>query len=274
MKAIILRDLKSVIRSKRLWIAVGLIVLSSAINLTTIFLFEQDKPAGFLGVFIFADIRGNPMMNFLAPFIPAFVFGPLAAKELHKELALEQKTQIKRSLAAHSVSSVISGAAISIIAYIIVLIGCFIFDPTIQDIDYTAAGLFADVFSTCVPLYIVLFILYSALFGAVYSFFSLGIGLITRSLSMAMVLPGLIYQASHLIYGFVNNHVLSWIDLLLPSFTYQFNVVKTASPILGKVAGIGCIVIASIIMVAATYKKLKRTTDNSLNESMGKEQEM
>lgn len=272
MKAIIFSDVRAIIHSKRFWIAVGLILMSSLINSMSTFLFEEDVPGGYIGIFLYGNIRGNPMMNFLAPFIPAFVFGPLAVAAMDTDLELRQKAGIKKNLAAHSVSSVLTGAGVFIIAYAIVLVGCFIFDPTIQETKYIATGLFADVYNTSIPMYIVLYILYSSLFGAVYSFFSLGIGLATRSHSMAMVLPGLIYYASYILWGFVDNPFLSWVNLLLPSFTYEFNVVKDASPILGKVAGLGCVILASVVMVVVAHKKLKRAVCGSMDENTAKEE--
>lgn len=276
MKAIILNDLKAILFSKRFWIAVGLIVVCSAINTISIFLFQEDVSGGFLGIFIYGNIRGNAMMNFLAPFIPAFVFGPLVVGVMQTGACKEQwqKTGIKKSLTAHSISSIISGAAIFIVAYVIVLAGCFICDPTIQETEYIATGLFAGVYDASIPMYIVLFILYSSLFGAVYSFFSMGIGLTTHSPSMAMVLPGIVYQASYTIWAFIDNPILSWVDLLLPSFSYEFNVVKTASPILGKVAGLGLVILASVVMVIAGYKKLKRTSYIFIDANTEKKQEI
>ena len=269
MKAIIISDLKAVILSKRFWIAVGLIVVSSLFNTMSIFLFDQDVPSGFLEIFIYGNIMGVPMMNFLAPFIPAFVFGPLIVGHMQTDAGRElwHKTGIKKSLAAHSVSSAITGAGIFIVANAIVLAGCYIYDPTISEVDYIAAGLFAEVFSASVPMYIVLYVLHGAFFGAVYAFFSMGIGLATKSYSMAMVLPGVIYQASLMIWVFLDNPILSWIELLLPSFSFDFESVKSAFPILGKVAGFGCVILASAVLVIAAYRKMKRAPGECFDES-------
>jgi len=276
MKAIILSDLKAVILSKRFWIAVGLIVVSSFFSTITIFLFDQDVPSNFLETFIFGNIMGVPMMNFLAPFIPAIVFGPLIVDNMQTDAGkkLWQKTGIKKSLAAHSVSSAITGAGIFMVAHVIVLVGCYIYDPTISEVDYFAEGIFAEVFSASVPMYIVLFILHVSFFGAVYAFFSMGIGLATKSYSMAMVLPGIIYHASSAMWVFLDSPILSWVNILLFSTTYNFEDAYPAAPILGKVAGFGCIILAAAVLVIAAYKRMKRTPGVFIDESAQKKKEI
>ena len=276
MKAIILSDLKAVILSKRFWIAVGLIVISSAFTSITTFLFEYDVPSGFLEIFIFATIGGVPMMNFLAPFIPAIVFGPLIVDNMQTDAGkkLWQKTGIKKSLAAHSVSSAITGAGIFMVAHVIVMACCFVYDPTISEIEHIASGIFAEVFSASVPMYIVLFILYVSFFGAVYAFFSMGIGLATKSYSMAMVLPGIIYHASSAMWVFLDSPILSWVNILLPGTSYGFESDYPAAPILDKVAGFGCIILAAAVLVIAAYKRMKRTPGVFIDESAQKKKEI
>ena len=268
MRAIIFSDLKAIMLSKRFWIAVGLIVASSLFSTITMLFFNQDVPSGFLEIFIYGNIMGVPMMNFLAPFIPAFVFGPLVVGHMQTDAGRElwHKTGIKKSLAAHSVSSAITGAGIFIVANAIVLAGCYIYDPAISGIDYMASGIFAEVFSASVPMYIVLYVLHGAFFGAVYAFFSMGIGLATKSYSMAMVLPGIIYRVSRSMWVFLDNPILSWGNILFSS-VYSFESAYPASPILGKVAGFGCVILASVVLVIVAYRKMKRASGECLDES-------
>jgi len=273
MKSAIIKDVKTVMQTRRLWIAVGLIIVCSVINTISMFAFEYDVPKGFLGIFIYADVRGNSMMNFLAPFIPAFVIGPLAVNNMKFDMERREKTEAKIKMIACSISSVITGIGIFIVANVIFLAGCYFFDPTIQETKYIAAGLFSEVYKTNMPMYVVLFILYSSLFGAVYSLFSMSIGIMTRSQSMAMVLPGLIYQASYMMWVFVDNPILSWLNVFLPSFTYEFTAVKGDSPMLTKAAGLGCVVLASIVMLIIAYRRLKRIPHKLFCEERDKAEE-
>jgi len=261
MKAIIFNDIKRTLRSKRFWICAGLIVISAILNFITEFLFNRNKPKGALELFVVGNILGNPMMNMIAPFIPAFIIGPTVAGDLITDDFKEQikKFGAKRYLTARSISSFISGGGVFIISFLIVLAGCFFYNPAVQEIRYAPLGMFKEIYYTSVPSYIFLFILYSALFGAVFSFFSFGIGLAARNETLAMALPGIIYHGAMIVWPLFNNPLVSWLNILLPQFAYDFNLYSAPlGPETDKAIKLGVIFIVSAALVITAYGRLKK----------------
>ena len=256
MGKIILSDIKRALRSGRFWVSAGLIVLFTVINLFTSGAYGH-KRVGWIGLFIFGNIIGNPLMFFLAPFIPAFIFAPLFMGDIKSGAykAVSIKTGLKKYLAARSVSSLIIGSGIFIFSFLIILAGCFFYDPTVQDIEYTPIGLFQGVYYTSALLYIISFILYKALCGALFCFLSVGIGLASNSQSMALVLPGIISPCSFLLWDLLNNPALSWMQILLPYLIWEFNIGMQP---LNRIAKLCFILFASLALVAAGYCKLKK----------------
>ncbi len=257
MGKIIISDIKRALSSKRFWISAGLIIICTAINLLASSAYDLNKRVGWIGLFIFGNIIGNPMIYLLEPFIPAFIFAPLFMEDIksgaYKDVS--KKTGLKKYLAARSVSSLIAGSGIFIISLLIILAGCFFCDPTVQTIEYMPIGLFKEVYYSSALLYIILFILYTALCGALFCFLSFGIGLASNSSSMSLVLPGIIGSCSYLMLNLFNNPVLSWMQVLLPYLVYAFDV---GTPPLNRMAKLCFILFASLILVAAGYHKLKK----------------
>ncbi len=261
MKAIIFNDIKRTLRSKRFWICAGLIVISAILNFITEFLFSRNKPKGALELFIVGNIMGNPIMNMIAPFIPAFIIGPAVTGDLKSGDFKEQmkKFGAKRYLAARSLSSFIAGGGVFIISFMVVLAGCFFYHPAVQEIRYVLLGLFKEIYYASVPLYILLFILYSALFGAVFSFFSFGIGLAARNEMSAMALPGIIYHGAMIVWPLFNNSLVSWLNILLPQFAYEFNVYSVSfEPETEKAIKLGVILLVSAALVITSFGRLKK----------------
>lgn len=259
MGTIIKDDMKNIFGSIRFWSAAAIIVICTVINLLSAV--NYSKPVGAAGLFIYGNIIGNPMMYFLAPFIPAFIFGPLALGDINKGINkdMQEMTSLKKHLAARSISSFVAGAGIFIISFIIILGGCFIVDPAIRPIDFEPSGLFSEVYYDSSLLYILSFILYTAVFGGIFSFLSFGVGLATKSLSMAMTLPGIIYHGSIMLWYLADNPVLSWIHRLLPSYTYVIMVSETPDPWVDKAVKLAAVLVASSVLAIVGYSRIKKT---------------
>lgn len=197
------------------------------------------------------------MIYFLAPFIPAFIFAPLFMGDIKSGAykAVSIKTGLKKYLAARSVSSLIVGSGIFIVSMLIILAGCYFCDPAVRDIEYAPMGLFQGVYYSSPFLYIVLYILYTALCGALFCFFSVGIGIASNSSSMALALPGIVSSCSYLIWVLLDNPVLSWMQILLPYLVFAFDI---GTPLPNRIAKLCFILLTSLILVAAGYCKLKK----------------
>ncbi len=258
MKKIIGSDIKKMLRSKNLWIAVGALIICSLLNLVQTLQIDNSERFGGLGLFIYSQYS-NHLINTLAPFIPAFVLVPLIAADLKSaDFMTAQEISPGKYLAAKSLSSAIVGSGVFIAAFLVTLIGFFIYDPTVQTINYEPTGLFSDVYYSSPLLYIGLFIVYSAFYGAVYGFFGFAVGLSSRSVSMAMVLPGLIYHYASLIWYFFEGTPLSFISMLLPNLTYVFAGIQSPTLYIDKALQLGVILLTGITLVISGYWKLDK----------------
>ncbi len=267
MKKLIGSDMKKVLRSLNFWIAVGAVIVCSVLNLIQALQLDGSKCFGGLGLFIYSQYS-NHLINTLVPFIPAFVFMPLMAEDTRTAgFMIAREISTKKYLAARSLTSAIAGGSVFIVAFLMLLIGFFLFDPTVQAINYEPTGLFSDVYFSSPLLYAGLFIVYSALFGAVYGFFGFAIGLSSRSVSMAVVLPGLVYHYASLIWYYFEGTPLSFISLLLPNLTYVFAGIQSPTLYFDKAIQLGVIVLIGVTLLITGYWKLqKEHINNQTNE--------
>lgn len=256
MKEIISSDIKRIIRSKGFWIAIGALIVCSLLNLVQTLQADNSARFGGLGLFIYSQY-GNHLINSLAPFIPAFVFVPLIAEDIRLAKFMSQPSPKKR-LTARAIAAAIAGGGVFITAFIIILIGFCLYDPTVQAIHYVPTGLFSDVYGSSPLAYIVLFMAYSALFGAVYGFFGFAAGFSSKSVSMAMVLPGLIYHYANLIWYFFEGTPLSFISMLLPNLTYVFAGIQSPTLYYDKAIQLGVILLTGLTLVITGYWKQEK----------------
>ncbi len=261
MKKIIFSDIKTLLRSRNFWIAVGAIIACSLLNLVQTLQTDDSARFGGLGLFIYAQY-GNHLINTLAPFIPAFIFMPLVAKDIRSaDFMSAYEIGPKKHLAGRAMSSMIAGGGVFIIAFLVILIGFFIYDPTVQTIKYVPTGLFSEVYNSSPLAYISLFMVYSALYGAIYGFFGFAVGFASKSVSMAMVLPGLIYHYANLIWYIFEGTPLSFISLLLPNLTYVFAGMQSPTLYIDKALQLGIILLTGITLVITGYWRLEKKQD-------------
>lgn len=262
MKEIIFRDIKSMKSSFRFWAAVGIIVVSTIINILSNMWGQGKISVGDL--FIIGNISSNPIMCFFAAFIPAIAFGPVVIDDI-KSGAYDTTTHkigLKKYIGGRIVSSVIAGCSVFLIAFLIILAGCFLFGSQSTYSSYSPLGLFKDVYYFSVNMYILLFILHSMLFGAVYALLGMGIAITTRSDSMSLVLPGIIYNCSNLVGMIFENTPINIVDKIIPVLTYEFGSLDT--PLWRNMLDLGEILVISIILILIGYRRLERSSEMSL----------
>ena len=252
MTQVFIDDIKTVFRSKRFWIASGIIVVSTIVILISSAISYQEEMGGAFGLFIMGNVRGNAIMSYLAPYIPALVMSSLIIDKSKTENHKAIRISLKKFITARCVSSFMIGASVFIVSFLVIMIGCFIVDPTIRTLDYKPFGLFAEAYYASVPMYILLFILYTAIFGALYALFSMGISLHTKNNSMKMVLPGIIYHCVVFIMPFFFNTPYYY----SPVLRYEFGSLEM--PFHNRVFGIFSILLASLILIVIGYIRIKK----------------
>lgn len=254
MGRIIISDIKTGLRSKRFLIAMGIFIASAAINIAEQLTLFETKLKGGLDLFTFGNVFFITIIRYLAPFIPAFVLGPLIIDGLLSKDYLARKTGLKRYIAARALSSAIIGGGIFAVSYLIILLGCFIIEPSLSAEYYEPSGIFMDIYYTNAALYVFLFIAYTALFGTVYGLFSTGVGLLTKSSWMAMAMPGLVYFGARFLWPYFDNPLLSWMKFL-PGNAFNF---ESPVPLWRQASELGAVLLVSVILVVIGYFKLKR----------------
>ena len=254
MTHMIIGDLKAVLRSKRLWIAVGLFVFSAAVNII-----EQYTLAGFnlkggLDFFAFGNMNYVTVLRYMAPFIPAFVLSPLYTDDFNAVRDSSRTTSLRKMIAARSLSSAIIGGGIFIFSYLIILIVCFVIDPSLNAIYFEPWGLFADIYYSNAPLFVLMFFLYTALFGALYGLFSTAVWLLSKNYWMAMALPGIYYYCGRFLWPFFDNPLLSWAKFL-PGYAFDFESLVT---LWRRATEQGAVLLIAVILIVISYFRLKK----------------
>lgn len=257
MREIICNDIKTVIRTKRFWITAAFIIFLAIINVLAQLTSQRIENVGALGLFIYGNIYIFPAICLAAPFIPVLVFSPLFVEDIKTGAYRKTagKTGLKKYLAARSISSLLAGGGVFIVAHLIMLIVCFAIDPSVKVSNVEVFGLFKEVFYTSVPLYILLFIVYSALYGSLFSFLSMGVGLITKSYALALVLPGIWDLSATYLWNYFNIPFLSWICKAFPSILYNFDY---PVDIWWRVPQMGGLLLLSVTLVVIGYFRLKK----------------
>lgn len=250
MKQIIFSDIKSIMRSKRFWIVAGIFIISAIINLVEMVLGGWEESAGMFGLFIYGNIYTG-LVGFLSPFIPAFLLVPLFFGDMKMSAFKAQSLSLKKYIATRSISACIVSGSVFIVSYLIVFLGCVIVDPSIQMIEFQAFGLFEKAYYTSVPLYMLLFILYSAFFGALYGLLSMGIGMATKSTTMAMIIPGIIYSLASVVTAFFSNTVYTYAYIM----RYEILI---GMPLFNRIFGSSVILLIAVVMTIIGYFRLKK----------------
>lgn len=262
MKQIIYRDIKKMVCSLRFWAMIGIVVVTTIISR---FPFSINTSLGVFDLFIQKNIVDNSIMRFLAPFIPALAFGPIILDDLQNKTF--KKVSLKKYVMGKAVFSVIAGGGVFLLSFLIILGICFICSPLDVMSNYTPMGLFKSVYYYSVPLYILLFILHSMLFGMEYTLFGMGIELTSHDSSMALVLPGIVYNCARLLGTFFYNTALPWLRYLFPFLTYEFGSLDIS--LWRSSLDMGIMLIASAGLIAWGSYKLKKSNVISIFNKEG-----
>lgn len=259
MKKIIYQDMRRIIRSGGFWIAISIIIVSAIINIVQTQWYDKSDKFGAYGLFIFGCVQYNPLISYLAPFVSAIAFSAVTIIPQNGSIEL---TDLKKHVMGHSISSMIAGGCIFLFSFLIILAGCFIYDPSTTITYYEPLGLFKEVYYASVPLYILLFFIHSIIFGAVYALFGVGITLTAKSDAMGLVFPGVFYHIIYYIGTFFSQTIISWITVLFPVMPFNFGGLDV--PLWKNALDLGVIFIISIVMILTGYRKLRKTHKISL----------
>ena len=252
MKQIIFFDIRKAYRSVRFWIAAGAIILSAIINLSQVQWYDPSVKFGVFGLFIYGNIDYNPLMSYIAPFIPALASSRINVLPTEN---ISERNDFKNHVLGHSISSMIVGGSVFLFSFLIIFLGCFVIDPS-PVTTFEPFGLFKEVFYISMPVYILLFVVHSTIFGAIYALFGTGITLITKSNAMGLVMPGVIYHSIYYIGTFFSQTFLSWITILFPVIPFNFGGLDV--PLWKNSLDLGLSLIASITISVIGYSKIKK----------------
>lgn len=228
--------------------------------------FDKSEKFGAYGLFIFGCIQYNPLMSYLVPFVPAIAFSTISILPFKSAVKPNKKVYFKKYIFSHSISAMISGGGIFLFSFLIILAGCFVFDPSIAITYYEPLGLFKDVYFTSVPIYILLFVFHSVLFGAIYALFGVGITLTTKSNAIGLVFPGVLYHVIYYIGIIFSQTIISGITIVFPVLPFNFGGLDV--PLWKNSIDMGLIIIVSVIMIITGYIKLIKgfTNNHELTE--------
>ncbi len=264
MKQIISSDMKTVLRSKRLWIALGLFIFSTAVNIIEQFTQFGLHLKGGLDFFAFGNMYFVSVLRYMAPFIPAFVLSPLYTDNIKTASVSFNATNLKKVIPARSLSSAIIGGGIFIVSHLIILAVCFVIDPSLSAGYFEPWGLFANINSTNAPLFVLMFFGYTALFGALYGLLSTGVWLFTKNYWMAMALPGIYYYCGRFLWMFFDNPFLSWAKFL-PGYAYDF---ESSVTLWRRGTEFGAVLLIAVILIVISYFRLKKELRQPKTESV------
>ena len=161
---------------------------------------------------------------------------------------------LKKTIIARSLSSAIIGGGIFIMAHLVILVVCFVIDPSISATYYETWGIYSHIYYTSAPLFVFLFFVYTALFGALFGLFSTGAALISKSYWMAMALPGIYYYCGRFLWMFFDNPLLSWAKFL-PGLSFDF---ESTVPLWRRGTELGAVLLVALMLIVIGYFRLKR----------------
>lgn len=267
MRHMIGSDCKAVLHTKRLWIAVGLFIFSAAINIIEQFVMAGINLEGGLDFFAFGNMYFVSLVRNMAPFIPAFILSPLYTDDFQAVRDSSRTTSLKKIISARSLSSAIIGGGIFIFSYLIILIVCFVIDPSLNAIYFEPWGLFADIYYSNAPLFVLMFFGYTALYGALYGMFSTAVWLLSKNYWMAMALPGIYYYCGRFLWPFFDNPLLSWAKFL-PGYAFDFESLVT---LWRRATEQGAVLLIAVILIVISYFRLKKEPCKTANKEVNAE---
>lgn len=267
MRHMIGSDCKAVLHTKRLWIAVGLFIFSAAINIIEQFVMAGINLEGGLDFFAFGNMYFVSLVRNMAPFIPAFILSPLYTDDFQAVRDSSRTTSLKKIISARSLSSAIIGGGIFIFSYLIILIVCFVIDPSLNAIYFEPWGLFADIYYSNAPLFVLMFFGYTALYGALYGMFSTAVWLLSKNYWMAMALPGIYYYCGRFLWPFFDNPLLSRAKFL-PGYAFDFESLVT---LWRRATEQGAVLLIAVILIVISYFRLKKEPCKTANKEVNAE---
>ncbi len=257
MKKIFFENMKRALKSKEYWFGFFIIIIScvttAIYNLSPTGIF-YDKKIGSSEFFISAIMYSNTLLNMSAPVLAIFV----CINRNSIFLKNEEQTNliwIKNEIKAHFLTNITIGSSVFILSYLIIyLAGLIIFSFSSGSIP-PQMGLFKQIYESSPSGYVFLFILYSGICGALYSFFGTSIKIaFSKSINFVMFITLLLYTCfDRLALLFPIGDLLFFIS---PFYTFQ---ITTYDILLSKrCVGIAFILALSVILILISRSKGKK----------------
>ena len=257
MKNIVCLEIKRAVCSKYLYITIGIILISGIItycrNQIVLGLSEYGS-IGALNVFIYSNIKNNPVLSFLAPFIAALCSAASMDEIISgMDKAIIEKYSHKQYIFAQVFSIIIISAIAFTSAYILSMIGCALFSPAESVRLFSSFGQFHAVFDESLGLYCVAFIIHSALFGMCYALLGFGLFYTCRNRFAGLIGPVLIYYCTTFVTVWMPDKIKGILSYIIPSLTFEISTLDI--PLAMHITQLLCILVVSFILIYVKFEK-------------------
>lgn len=257
MKKIFLENMKRALKSKEYWFGFFIIIVSCIVtsinNLSPTGIF-CGKKIGSSEFFISAIMYSNTLLYMFAPVLAIFVCIN------QNSIFLKNREQInliwgKNEIKAHFLTSITIGSSVFILSYLVIyLAGLIIFSFSTGSIK-PQIGLFNQIYESSPSGYVFLFILYSGICGALFSFFGTSLKIaLYKSVNYVMFITLVFYTCfDRLRLLFPLGDLLYFIS---PFYTFQITTFDIS--LLKRCVGIAFILVLSAILIIISRSKGKK----------------
>lgn len=256
MRKLILDDYKRVLRGYKFWAAVLVVLTSIVINLLTSVSYDHTKSVGAINLFLYGNLRNN-LISLTVPFLATFIFSTSINDDMKTGLYNEyvSKLCLKKYIAGRAVSTAMIAGSAFIFAFLLILIGCYIYDPSYGGDIFNPVGMFSKVYSNSVGFYIMLFVLHSSLVVSIYALFGMGLATLTRNNFIVLALPGIIYHCAKYVSAILDKTIFAFTTVAFPFLTYE--TASIGMPVWRNMLQMGVILCAAIVLMIVGQRKLR-----------------
>lgn len=257
MKGLIINDFKRVLKGYRFWAVISVILISTVINLLTTFTYDHTKSIGAINLFLYGNARGNPIMALTAPFLASFIFSTAVNDDIKTGLfsSYISKISVRKYFVGRAVSTALTAACAFLFAFILILLGCYMYDPSYAGDIFNPVGVFSEIYGYSVGLYVILFVLHSSMFASIYALLGMGMATITRNNFIPLAFPGIIYHCAIYITAILNKTALIFVTAAFPSLSYETASMGMSSP--ENMLKLGTMLCVAIVLIIIGYRRMK-----------------
>lgn len=251
------RDVNCILKSKYFYMCISIVIISCII-----YYLVATRESGVLseskidtvGMFIAGAAFHNTILDILAPMLPAIACIGLWQPYLKKNmLELKEGLCNGKYIMSRSISTFIVGGLVFAVGFLVYILICVVFNPNSQGEEILLFYDYSYIYSTNSFIYTIIYIARATLFGSIYSLFSMSFLLITKNISMYIIIPSAVYFCAvylGVLFPPIIKEMIFWITPI-----YTFGLESLSFSEIKSIVELLSIFVVSIILIYYSYNK-------------------